>query len=197
MASRVNPNILGGIPCGSNQWSMDFITNFGKDNLLKKRSQMPLGKYYYYEKFIHRNKTINTLSQHYPTIGFVKHDFHTLSPTEKWVEWSSHKLHWVAPVLNDLPIRFFDALITGGLPIVPTGLRPFINSLQIPEEFYATYGSLDILNPTELLVRQNESFEQLGEAGILDRHQFALKHFHIDTIVNKLITKSFNLYGLS
>ena len=196
MASRVNPNILGGIPCGSNQWSMNFINTFGKDNLLRKRSQMPLGKYYYYEKFSHRNKTISTLSQNYPEIGFIKQDFHTLSPMEKWLEWSGHTLHWVAPVLNDLPIRFFDALITGGIPIVPSGLKPYIDSLQIPDKFYATYGPLDVLSPRDLLAAQNERFDQLGEAGVLERHQFAFEHFHIDVIAEKLITKSLNIYGL-
>jgi len=106
-------------------------------------------------------------------------------------------LHWVAPVLNDLPIRFFDALITGGIPIVPSGLKPYIDSLQIPDKFYATYSPLDILNPADLLASQNERFEQLGETGVLERHVFALEHFHIDVIAAKLITKSLNLYGIS
>ena len=194
LASRVNPNILGRIPCGSNQWSMDFILNFGKNNLLVERSEIPLGKYFFYEKFLHRNKIVNTLSQSYPAIGFVKQDFHALSQEDKWREWSSHELHFVVPVLNDLPIRFFDALITGGIPLIPSGLKPFVESLQIPERFYATYGPLDILEPKLLLSRQSARFKSLGEPGILERHNFALENFHIDVILGKLITESRRLY---
>jgi hypothetical protein len=194
MASRVNPNTLGGIPCGSNQWSMEFILNFGKKNLPIERSETPLGKYFFYEKFIHRNKTVNTLSQSYPNIGFVKQDFHALTQENKWREWSCHELHFVVPVLNDLPIRFFDALITGGIPLIPSGLRPFVESLQIPERFYAIYGPLDILEPKKLLSMQSARFKSLGEAGILERHNFALENFHIDVILGKLITESRQLY---
>lgn len=196
IASRVNPNILCGIPCGSNQWSKDFILNYGNQNLLSKRSSIPLGKYFIYEKFLHRNKVINTLSQTYPDIGFVDQDFHLLSPQEKWQEWSGYALHWIVPVLNDLPIRFFDSLITGGIPLVPTSLKPFIQSLKIPEEFYASYSPLDILDPKVLVKNQIERFNLLGEAGILRRHQFALEHFQVDAIIEKLIQRSFKLYGL-
>ncbi len=194
MASRVNPNILGRIPCGSNQWSMDFILNFGKENLPIERSEMPLGKYFFYEKFAHRNKVVNTLSQSYPGVGFVNQDFHALSQEDKWREWSSHELHFVVPVLNDLPIRFFDALITGGIPLIPSGLKPFVESLQIPESFYATYGPLDILDPKKLLSMQSVRFKSLGEAGLLERHNFALENFHIDAILGKLIMESRQLY---
>lgn len=196
IASRLNPNILGGIPCGSNQWSADFISSYGRNNLLNKRSLLPLGKYYFYEKFVHRNKLITTLSKDYPEIGFVKKDFHKLTAEEKWQEWSNHALHWIAPVLNDLPIRFFDALITGGIPIIPSGLKPFIESLQIPRDYYAIYRPLDLMDPDPLLKQQGEKFLKIGNAGILERHEFALKHFHVDKIIHKLITKTLSLYGL-
>jgi hypothetical protein len=197
MASKVNPNILGGIPCGSNQWSFDFIQSIGKQSLLIQRSNMPLGKYFFYDKFLHRNKVINTLSPTYPKIAFVKQDFHALSPDTKWQEWRNHKLHWIIPVLNDLPIRFFDALITGGIPLIPSGLRPFVESLQVPKEYYATYGPLDILNPQALIEKQNKRFDLLGDSGILDRHEFALSHFHVDVILDKLISRTKELYRAS
>jgi hypothetical protein len=194
LASRVNRNILGRLPCSSNQWSMDFILNFGKKNLPIERSEMPLGKYFFYEQFIHRNKIVNTLSPSYPDVGFVEQNFHALTQEEKWHEWSCHELHFVIPVLNDLPIRFFDALITGGIPLIPLGLKPFVESLQIPEKFYATYSPLDILEPEQLLSMQSARFKSLGEAGILERHNFAIKNFHIDVILGKLIAETRQLY---
>lgn len=197
MASRVNSNILGGIPCGSNQWSKDFILNFGRENLVIERSDSPLGKYFFYEKFIHRNKVVNTLSTSFTSIGFVNQDFHALSQEEKWREWSGHELHLIVPVLNDLPIRFFDALITGGIPLIPSGLKPFVNSLQIPENFYATYGPLDILDPKKLFKTQSERFKSLGLTGILERHHFAVNNFQIDAILGKIISESKRLYKIA
>jgi hypothetical protein len=196
IASRLNPNVIGSIPCGSNQWSADFINGYGKINLLNKRSLLPLGKYYFYQKFIHRNKLITTLSKVFPTIGFVETDFHNLTPEQKWLEWSHHALHWIAPVLNDLPIRFFDALITGGIPIIPSGLKPFVESLQIPDDYYAIYRPLDLMDPKPLISTQGERFEKLGKNGIMERHEFALEHFHIDKIINKLIKNTLKLYDI-
>ena len=196
LSSRVNPNVIGGIPCGSNQWTMEFIYSHAKELVVCKRSEEPLGKYYFYEKFIYRNKVISTLAQSYPTISLLNGDFHSLSQEQKWAEWCSHKLHWVIPVLNDLPIRFFDALITGGLPIVPNGLKPFIAALGVPENFYLTYGPLDILNPKDLISRSNRVFDSEGKNGITERYQYALENFHIDTIVKKIIAAVNKAYAI-
>ena len=196
LATRVNPNVIGGIPCGSNQWSMDFINEYAKDLCSIGRTDLPLGKYYFYEKFVHRNKTITTLNQIYPSIRLLQNDFHSLTQEEKGLEWSNHKLHWIIPVLNDLPIRFFDALITGGLPLIPTGLKPFVSALGVPRSFYLEYSPLDILDSKNFIEKANEYFDASGLDGILARHQYAVKNFHIDVILNKIIASSYELYGV-
>ena len=196
IASRVNPNIVGGIPCGSNQWGKSFILERANSLCITPRSNNPLGKYYFYEKFIHRNKAISTLSQVYPTINIVTTDFHSLTEEEKWQEWSGHKLHWIIPVLNDLPIRFFDALITGGIPLIPGGLRPYIQALGIPENFYIEYGPIDLIEPKEFIDKAFEEFDRLGSDGIKKRHQFGMENFHIDVILEKIIMASFKMYGV-
>jgi len=197
LASRVNPNIIGGIPCGSNQWSREFINQESKKLTSTTRLNDPLGKYYFYEKFLHRNKAISTLSQIYPTINLVNADFHNLTQEQKWEEWSGHKLHWIIPVLNDLPIRFFDALITGGIPLVPGGLKPYIQSLGIPENFYIEYGPLDLIDPQSLVEMASKQFDEDGPEGINQRHQFALEHFHVDAILEKIVSETLRLYKAS
>ena len=194
ICSRLNPNVIGGIPCGTNQWSKDFISSSCVLKNSKGRRNDPLGKYYPYEQFLFRNKIVNTLEKTYPNISLIKNDFHSLSQSEKWEEWSSHKLHWIIPVLNDLPIRFFDALVTGGVPLVPRGLIPYIQALQIPEEFYSSYGPLDVIEPQQFIEENLKKFEELGDAGITKRHQFALEHFHIDKICGKIIEHTKKMY---
>lgn len=194
ICSRLNPNVIGGIPCGSNQWSMDFIKNLKIPLHAEIRKDDPLGKYYFYEKFVYRNKVIRTLESTYPSITILHDDFHSLTQEQKWNQWVSHKLHWIIPVLNDLPIRFFDALLTGGMPLVPSGLIPQIKAIGIPKEFYSSYGPLDILEPKKLVEVNLRKFEALGKTGIVKRHQYALQHFHIDQICEKIIQQTINLY---
>jgi hypothetical protein len=196
IASRINPNIVGSIPCGSNQWSMEFIKHNKLSILDFPRSDEPLGKYYFYEKFLHRNKAISTLSCNFPHVKLLDNDFHGMSQDQKWSEWCSHKLHWIIPVLNDLPIRFFDALITGGMPLIPTGLLPFVNALNIPESFYISYGPLDLIDSREFIQRSNELFEFSGRGGINDRHEFAVKNFHVDIIIEKIIGAIYKIYEI-
>jgi hypothetical protein len=195
LAGRLNTNILGNIPIGSNQWSREFISSRSADLTQIARKNTPLGKYYFYEKFQHRNKAIFTLSKTYPDINIVTSDFHSMSPEQKWTEWTGYKLHWIIPVLNDLPIRFFDALITGGIPLVPFSLKPFISSLGIPDHFYACHGPLDLLDPHAFISSQLEKFDEDGARGILERHALAVKEFHIDPIVEKIISASLERYG--
>ena len=196
LSSRLNPNIVGGIPCGSSQWTREFINNHAKELVSCLRSKEPLGKYYFFKKFLHRNKCIATLEKIYPSISIANCDFHALTQKQKWDEWSSYRLHWIIPVLNDLPIRFFDALITGGLPLVPGGLKPFIVALDIPEHFYLTYGPLDILNPEALVSRANNVFDTRGASGIIERHQYAMKNFHVDAIIEKITAATYQAYEI-
>ncbi len=196
ICSRLNPNVIGGIPCGSNQWSMDFIKNLKIPLHTVRRKDDPLGKYYFYEKFVYRNKVIRTLESTYPSITILQNDFHALTQEQKWEEWASHKLHWIIPVLNDLPIRFFDALITGGIPLVPSGLTPHIEALGIPKKFYSSYGPLDILGPKRIVEANLSKFENLGKAGITERAQYAIENYHVDRTAEKIISKTLELYGI-
>jgi len=185
--TKLNPNIPCFLPCGSNQWSTKFICEHYDDLINISRQLLPLGKYYFYEKFIHRNKVINSLNNHYKSIGIVDKDFHQLSNEEKWNEWIDYRYHWIIPTANDLPIRFFDALITGGIPIVPKSLSPFVNMLKIPEKFYKTFSAEDIIKPANLINYLNDSFEINSTEAIIERHLFALENYHIDQIILKLI----------
>ena len=197
IASRLNPNIIGGIPCGSNQWSQEFIASSTPLANSTSRKNDPLGKYHFYEKFIYRNKSIRTLESSYPNITILNEDFHTLTQEQKWEEWTSHKLHWIIPVLNDLPIRFFDSLLTGGIPIIPKGLVSHLEALTVPKDFYIAYTPLDILEPKSLIEKSLTIFEGMGDEGISKRHHYALEHFHIDAILKKIISRASRLYDIS
>jgi len=148
LLGRVAANIIPGVPCGSIQWTKPFLEKKLETLFDQPRQPGPLGMHNFYSKFTHRNQVIQTLSQRFPKVGFsTDRDFHALTEEEKWQEWTQYDYHLVVPVNNDLPIRFFDALISGGVPLIPENLRVQTDFLNIPRDWYVTYGADFLLSP--------------------------------------------------
>ena len=193
LLSRYNWLIAGPVYCSSVQWARSFLTAHLSKMLDAKRSDAPLGMHIPYAQFSFRIQVISTLSQYYPSIGFSNRSFHVRTPEERLKEWYSHKTHWIAPVLNDVPIRIFDALVTGGIPIVPNSLRllPPVNA--IPRQHITFYSPSDIVNPQTLVERSNKFFDEGGCDGIMARHRLALQHYHGDTSVRQMLGYAFEV----
>jgi hypothetical protein len=184
--SRLNSSISVGVPTGSIQWKRDFILKRIEKIIGANRSNSPLGMHYYYGRFHYRNKILQTINKHYPTVGLLSSDFHSRSEDERFNEWITHKLHWISPVFGDLPIRFFDALISGGMPLVPTGLKFYLDYLKIPSHYYCVYSAADIIDPKKFIEESIKKFDEAGRDGILERMQFSLRNYHVDEIVRRI-----------
>jgi hypothetical protein len=102
------------------------------------------------------------------------------TPDERLEEWYSHKVHWIAPVLNDVAIRIFDALSSGGIPVVPASMQflPPIRGINRDHIVFSTPD--DIMNPKPLIERAVAMFDAGGADGIVARHRYALDHHHGD-----------------
>jgi hypothetical protein len=186
IAGRINSALVAGIPCGSIQWNKQFMLLHLPEMLNNQRKSEPLGMHTYYGKFKYRNSILATVNKVFPSVGFLKQDFHERSDLERWQEWISYPVHWIAPVFNDLPLRFFDSLITGGIPLVPNALAPYLNFLKIPENFYICYSPTDLINTNEFVKRALIKFEDKGAYSRLERHAFAIENYHVDEILYKL-----------
>jgi hypothetical protein len=184
--SRINPTIMLGLPCGTLQWSADFIHEVTGQFAVIERDSTPLGKHSYYERFKNRNSVLATVNKQYSEVGFLGVDFFSKTPEERWNEWATYKMHWVAPVFNDLPIRFFDALLTGGIPLVPSNLRPYLEFLAIPNEYYVCYGPMDVIDATSVVEKADNKFEDQGLLGIYKRSEFCLSHFHANKNIERI-----------
>lgn len=187
LLSRYNWLLCGPVYCATVQWPRKYLTERLDEMLQAKRSPTPLGMHIPYNPFSFRMRVIATLSQHYPSIGFTDRNFHVRTPEDRLREWCSHKIHWIVPVLNDVPIRIFDALVTGGIPIVPESLRllPPINT--IPRDHILFYGPNDIICPEKLVARANAIFDEGGSDQLVERHRYALKHHHGDSRVRQML----------
>lgn len=196
LLSRYNPAIAGPVYCASVQWSRGFLADHLADLLTAERSDAPLGKHIPYAPFGFRNRVVTTLGQHYPSIGFSDRSFHVRTPEERLAEWAAHKLHWIVPVLNDVPIRIFDALISGGIPVVPESLRLLAPVRDLPREHVVFYGPQDVVDPREVVARGLALFNAGGRDGIAARHRLALEGHHGDQRVRQMADAAADLFGL-
>lgn len=180
LLTRYNWATVGPVYCGTVQWSRVFLAGSIAKIVTTKRSNAPLGMHIPYAPFTYRNRVVSTLSQHYPTIGFSDRNFHVRTTDERLEEWYSHKVHWIAPVLNDVAIRIFDALSTGGIPVVPASMQ-FLPPIASINRYHIVFSTPDdIMNPKPLIERAVAMFDAGGVDGIVARHRYALDHHHGD-----------------
>lgn len=187
LLSRYNWLTTGPVYCATVQWSRQFLADHLPEILCAERSSEPLGKHIPYAPFNFRSRVITTLGQRYPSIGFSDRTFHVRSPLERLQEWYSHKVHWIVPVLNDVPIRLFDALVTGGIPIVPESLSflPPVNAIS--KDHILFYSPSDIVHPASLVTQANAMFDAGGRDQLVERHRFALAHHHGDSRIRQML----------
>lgn len=195
--SRYNWLVAGPVYCSSVQWPRCFLQEHLPEMLTAERSPMPLGMHIPYTKFNFRIRVASTLHQRYPTIGFSNRTFHVRTAEDRLREWYSHKTHWIIPVLNDVPIRIFDALATGGIPIVPASLRLLPPIKSIPREHIAFYSPADIVDPESLVKYANDLFDRGGEAGMTARHYFALEWCHGEHSVRQMLGYAADVLGIA
>jgi hypothetical protein len=184
--TRYNWLTVGPIYCATVQWSAQFLADALPEMITCARMDVPLGKHIPYAMFEFRNQVLATLSQSYDSIGFSDRTFHARTPEDRFREWIAYKLHWISPVLNDVPIRIFDALITGGIPVVPESLRHLPPLAEIDDRHILAYSPSDILNPRPLVQRGVELFDSQGSKGIAERHHLAMSRHHGDQAISAI-----------
>ncbi len=194
--SRFNPAIAEAVTCASDQWTTPFLKERFRDIASCVRVNDPLGMHRRYDPFQYRNQVITTLNAYFPSVGFSPLHYEQKSPEMRLAEWCRHKVHWIVPVLNDIPIRLFDALITGGIPLVPDSLR-FASILRdIPDGDICYYGAAEIVEPMPLVEKAIKHFDDGGVPGILRRYRYALEEHHADVRVREMIGYASLLIGV-
>jgi len=184
--SRLNNVIAGPVCSGVIQWTKEFLTENLDTIMYSERTNDPLGTHISYPQFINRHKNLEILNRTLANVKSVDGSYHSRDIMDRFKEWCSHKSHWIVPVLNDVPIRLFDSLITGGVPIVPRSLKyhPAIANLH---DHILFYDYEDIQNPLPITERANNLFDKRGTQGILDRHQISYYNNHVDNRIETIL----------
>ena len=183
--SQFSPNIIGPVFACVHQWTKRFILD-NLDILLKERLNTPLGMHVYYEKYIRRNRAIATVNKVFQTVSFTNNDFKNKSELDNLTEWSSYKSHWIMPVMSGVPIRVYNALISGGIPILPKMYQnlPEVGILGSTPLYYDTN---DLIDPKLINDLAITNFNNAGESGLISRVCHAINNHHIDGRCQQII----------
>lgn len=193
--TKFNSNSFGPVSCGTLQWSRSFVKKNLKIITNTTRSNEPLGHHFEYNQFPYRNGLIRKVNEVYKEVALVPAMYHDRTQLSRLQEWSNHKVHWIMPVFNDLPLRLFDAVFTGGIPLIPKTLQgnKYIADF---EQHCMFYNISDVIDPKPITECAIAKFDSEGKEGILKRHKLMLQNHHIDVRFNQIFThieKEFNI----
>jgi len=186
LLSRFNTSVTKPVACGVMQWTREFLTAQQSTILHTMRSEYPLGQHVEYADFQRRNQIVKALSRYYPHVRLTTQLYQSQSPLSRLAQWSGHACHWIVPVLGDCPIRLFDALATGGIPIAPRSLIE-VSEVREVAEHIVFYDEIDIDYPHEVVFEANRRFRARGVAGILERHRTAVARHHVDARIQQIL----------
>ncbi len=179
---------LTGVQCiGTIQLSAAFIKNNLSAIRGISRENAPGGVHNFYTVLNDRNQKLLFLNQFYPGIKFAT-DYKSKSPKENLYDWVRYKCHVSLPVTSNsqrLPIRFFDTLITGGIPILPISLVDLVESLGLLDQV-VFYDSTDIYNLSDVVQKAIYVFDNGGILGIEKRVMLGLS-FHSQNGVRRIL----------
>jgi hypothetical protein len=172
------------VRAASCQWEQEFLEENIALVVRKDRSNETLGRFVHYGLFESRNRLVERLSQKLSNIRFVDGGLYfQMSALERLELWTGHKTHFIIPTLDDVSTRIFDALVSGGVVILPQryAAKRFFESLN--ENDFELYDEYDLLEPERLAGRANTKFNREGVSGALRRATEALKK---DTGISRL-----------
>lgn len=185
LLAHFNPHILGPVFAGVHQWSRQFL--YERFALLTgPRVDTPFGPHVQYPTYPKRSRAVAALAQHFDSVKFADNQFKDRSDEDNLREWAGYKSHWIVPVLGGVPIRVYNALITGGVPIVPSFYRnlPEIAGLGASPLFYEVH---DLLEPQSIQAQANARFDAQGHGALLQRVSEALATQHVDSRCEQLL----------
>jgi len=156
------------------------------------------GNFNRYEEFPLRNEIISSLINKSLTWDIKLNNLYDMdnyqykTPTERIVEWTSYKSSLIVSTQDDIPIRFFDAMLTGSIPVVHVILKDQIESLegiQPIKNHICWFTEFDLIDFQVTITRATKIFEVEGLAGIKDRFNWAIKYHTRESVIKKIVDK--------
>ncbi|GJE52617.1 hypothetical protein GOFOIKOB_5690 [Methylobacterium tardum] len=179
-------NCLGLLPCCFGQWEPLDVEAFAGRYMVGPRVDALYGGFRGYNDSFSREAFLRTAIERIPGNNLFlipynepneSHRYFSKSGEEQFEEWCRHKTSAVLAVNEDVPIRLFDALATGQIPIVSDDVQslemilPPADQLALPVLRYRAGDVDDLERVHREAVRL---FDAGGEAGAWRRHRYAV-----------------------
>jgi len=133
-------------------------------------------------------------SGRYPGLWFIRSEgapqYFKMSCEERFRHWTSHAVSLCVPSREDLSNRFFDAWLTGQIPVVtpdiPELSRPWAQAHRDRDIVCAASYDEDDINAAYRCAR--EIFDSGGVAGQQARHRLVLDHHLLEHRITRIVT---------
>lgn len=188
--------VSGQVPLCCAQWSRaeaeHLFARFGGG----ERKSRLLVNYVKYDYASERNAVIQEIAESIPEADVLlmpsndRSRYFSGTTDRRFEEWASYKATIILPVTEDLSTRFFDALVAGLIPIVPsciTDLDRICPSAALEALGVVRINSYDIGVIKAAAREALERFDAMGPAGVLARHRFALEHHMLVNRVTSIL----------
>jgi hypothetical protein len=183
------------LPAACHAWTKAQARSFGECLASAARPVRLSGGFIYYPQFPHRNNIVRTIMKQ--KIGrdlrMYEQDYNYFlnqTPEERWNDWMSSKANLVVPTLSDLPIRVFDALLTGNVPLIPRNLAHAFASMDqatIRELPIIWFDYADLPDMASLVKKACNEFDSGGADGIWMRHRYALDNHMMEDRIQTIL----------
>ncbi len=175
--------VLAAVPAASAQWGgPGFVDAVYRDNAAKPRSDRLYGGFVEYPGFA-RNDFIRACMALIPAHALILRPptqardiqhFDVATRRERLAEWMGYKCSLVCALTEDVPIRIFDALLAGQIPLVPYNLNGFdrlVSPALQAELPVVRFDSHDVASVEPAWQRAIALFDRAGAAGAARRHR--------------------------
>ena len=186
--SAVHAQLPSIVHCGVSQFLKSDLTDLLSSDLARQRKPIT-GMHRYYPQFKYRNSIIKRLSAYYPgAIGFTEGNHYSHTEYRNNLKfWSGFQTSFVAPVQGDLPIRIFDSISSGSIPIIPHTIAWQMEYHKIPREMYHVYSTADLDSPMKIVDSALDQYRQQGIRGVSERIEFGIKRLHVSASLTSII----------
>ena len=114
-----------------------------------------------------------------PSLDPSIHDYFKISESNRFADWSAHKVSLNLSINNDVPLRIFDALLTGQIPLVSRNVTGFERLFSEAEQQKLPILRFSIEHPTAIKAAWHRAlmrFNNDGTGGIHRRYECARRH---------------------
>jgi hypothetical protein len=189
------------VPLCVMQWPRPVLERLYEDCRDEKRSDALTGHFGWYPVARKRNVFVDQVRRHWPeaelTLDFLfLHDYHARSERERFLTWRGYKTSVALPVAGDLSNRFFDALASGQVPIVPRDIIDFDRVISPKEQERLPVVRLEAYTLEALREAHAAAiaaFDRGGEAQAAERHRFTLAHHMLAHRIRDIVASSARL----